>query len=81
MNVLVYLSNCFMLRGTYSSRMKIKIYVVGGGGGGGITLKQDCHSILIQISLKFISKRPIGNKSALPKMRDCDNPLHEPMIT
>ena len=42
-------------------------------------------SILIQISVKFVPKGPIDNKSALVQVMACrrtgDKPLSEPMIT
>ena len=41
--------------------------------------------ILIQISLKFVPKNPIDNKSALVQVMACrlfgDKPLPEPMLT
>ena len=41
--------------------------------------------ILIQISLKYISKGPIDNRAALVKVmawrQTCNKPLHEPMLS
>ena len=45
-----------------------------------ILLDEDC-CIFIQISLKFVPKGSIGNKSPLVQVIAGDKQLHEPMLT